>query len=600
MGFRRALAEIAAAATATTFVPAQAATTRAPNPAVNPVGWITVAHPPGRRPVFVDQRGREVLLRGANVVGIEDDYYDGATTKPTDTTPQWPVDPAAYAGSCPAMNHRSAEPPICEVDAGGPEFAQSAAANSRNDLAQLRALGMNVMRLTLSWSELEPTPGAYSTAYLDRIAQVVGWAAQQNVRVLLDMHQDNYSRYTPGTAPLDASPLAGPTPPSANHADGAPPWAVITDGEPAIALAGQAPFNAYVAASFDSFWHNRIPTGAPTGAAPGPGLQDHYIGALAALGKRFAANPTVVGYEIMNEPLSGTAPPVMFSTAELFPFYRRVIDALTGARDGLPCPTGLPPNPACGYPDLGVHVRHQSFFFEPMVLRDVTDGPDQVPSRFSSYPNLVYAPHVYTHEFTADAIVGIPPGQSPYPTSYDQAYTVADREARVFGAALWVGEFGNSARDDPTILAGTTAAADRALTGNAIWDWKSQCGAGTTPADCLNAWSVYAGDPSPKPAQNGPLVPSRVLYLSRPYPMLTAGRLDALGYDPARRRFTMAATASRARRGADTVIWLPPSMAGNVTVTGAAVLSSLNVQPDGSRLVVVAPTRRGPYLVTAS
>ena len=557
-----------------------------------PPDWLTVSHPSGRRPVIVDTSGREVLLRGANITGIEDDFYAGATD-----APQWPVDPALYAGACPAMNHRSAHPPICEVDAGRPAFDQSGALNSRNDFAQMRALGFNVARLTLSWSELEPTPGAYSQTYVDRIAQIVGWASEQGVRVLLDMHQDNYSRYTPATAPVNAPPLVAPTPPAANHADGAPRWAVLTDGEPAVAVAGQAPFNAFVAAAFNSFWLNRVPPNAPVGQAPGPGLQDHYIGAMAAIARRFRNNPTVVGYEIMNEPLSGTAPPGAFETTELFPFYRRVIDALTGVRDGAPCPTGLPANPACGYPDLGVHVRHQSFFFEPMVVRDVTDGPDEVPSRFSSYPNLVYAPHAYTHEFTADAILGIPP---VYPTSYDQAFTVANAEARVFGAALWIGEFGTNAANDDTLLNGTTAAADRALAGDAVWEWKSECGVGTSPKDCLNAWSVYAGDPSSTPAQNGPLVPSRARYLSRAYPMATAGRLDALTYDAATPRVTITATAGRASKRTPTVIFLPGTFHGKVTVAGAARLVGVTLEPDGTRRALVAPTAAGPYSVTAS
>ncbi|GAC1593554.1 MAG: hypothetical protein NVS3B21_14680 [Acidimicrobiales bacterium] len=545
------------------------------------------------------------MLRGVNVVGIQDDYYTGAGT---DTTPQYPIDPVAYVGTCLAMDHRSAEPPVCEVDAGQPAFTQSPAADSRNDFSQMRALGFNVVRLTISWSQLEPQPGAYSSTYIDRIAQVVGWASEQGIRVLLDMHQDNYSRYTPGTAAVPSTPLLSPTTPSANHAGGAPPWAVLADSVPAVAIGGQGPLNAYVAAAFDSFWRNRIPkdsAGADlrTGDAPGPGLQDHYIGAMAAVARRFSADPTVVGYEIMNEPLSGLTPPGVFTTTQLLPFYRRVIDALTGVKDGLPCPTGLPSTPACGYPDLGIHVRHQSFFFEPMAIRNLTDAPDQLPTPFSTYANLVYAPHAYTHVFTADTSVpGSNPKTSPYPTSYDQAYTVAGREAQAFGAALFVGEFGNSANDDDTLLAGSTAAADHALSGDAMWDWKSQCGVRTSPQDCQNAWSVYAGDPSPTPAQNGPIIASRERYLSRAFPMATAGHLDSMRYDPTMHHLTMQATASQraAHASAPTVVFLPATMTGNVTVSGAAVLAKVTLEPDGTHRAFVAPTGSGPYTVEAS
>ncbi|GAC1597200.1 MAG: hypothetical protein NVS3B21_21580 [Acidimicrobiales bacterium] len=595
------LAPVAAALVAISTPPALAAH----QPVQPSQDWLTVAHRSGSRPVIVDGSGREVMLRGVNVVGVQDDYYGGAGTNPK---PQYPIDPAAYAGTCPPMDHRSAEPPVCEVDAGQPEFSQSTAADSRNDFAQMRALGFNVVRLTISWSQLEPQPGAYSTTYIDRIAQVVGWASEQGVRVLLDMHQDNYSRYTPGSSAVPSSPLLSPTTPSANHAGGAPPWAVIADGVPAVAVGGQGPLNAYVAASFDSFWRNRIPSdeaghAVPTGAAPGPGLQDHYIGAMAAVARRFSSEPTVVGYEIMNEPLSGTTPPGVFTTTQLLPFYRRVIDALTGVKDGVPCPTGLPATPVCGYPDLGVHVRHQSFFFEPMAIRNLTDAPDQAPAPFSTYPNLVYAPHAYTHVFTADTNVpGSRPKTSPYPTSYDQAYIVADREARSFGAALFVGEFGNSASDDDTLLAGSTAAADRAVSGESMWDWKSQCGVRTPTKDCQNAWSVYAGDPSPAPAQNGPIIPTRERYLSRAFPMATAGHLDLLTYDPQRHHLSMRATATRpaTRPSAQTVVFLPATMTGNVTVSGGAVLANVTQEPDGTYRAFVAPAGSGPYSVDAS
>ena len=75
----------------------------------------------------------------------------------------------------------------------------------------MRALGFNVVRLVLNWSQLEPTAGTYSATYLNRVAQVVGWARQQGIYVILDMHQDQYSRYIvpakKGDRPLGVHPF---------------------------------------------------------------------------------------------------------------------------------------------------------------------------------------------------------------------------------------------------------------------------------------------------------------------------------------------------------------------------------------------------------
>jgi endoglycosylceramidase len=435
----------------------------------------------------------------------------------------------------------------------------------------MRALGFNFIRLGVSWSQLEPTPGAYSAAYIDRIAQVVGWARQQGIYVLLDMHQDAYSRFTPETAPVNVPPLLTPTQESSAHADGAPPWAVLADNIPAEAPSGIAEFNSYVEAAFTSFWLDRAPA-----QTPDEGLQEHYLGAMAALTKRFKDDSTVVGYEIMNEPLPGFIPPVAFSTAVLYPFYAKVIAALTGP---------------------GKVIR-QSFFFEPMVVRNLEDAPDQVALPFTSYPNIVYSPHTYTHVFTVDAEAGIPAGQSPYPTSYDQAYEVADGEARAMHAALLPGEYGNSAGQDSTILKGETAAQDAAMVGSAIYAWKGVCGAGSPPADCANIWAVYAGDPATPPAQNLGLIPSRVTYLSRIYPRATDGTLTAFAYDPATHRFTMTAVAHG--RGAPTIVFIPAEASGNVAATGPARVDHVQLEPDGTRLATIAVLGAGSYTVTVS
>lgn len=559
-----------------------------------------VAQVPGGRAQVVDDAGRTVLLRGVDLAGLEDDYYGGGRP------PAYPVDPAAYDGTCPADVPSDGEPPVCEVDAGG--AGQPTSATSEDDLAQIRALGFDVVRLTVSWSLLEPTPGVYSATYLDRIAQVVDWARAQGVYVVVDLHQDAYSRFVPGSAPLSVPPLVGAVPESPDHADGAPAWAVVTDGVPAEAVAGQAELGAAVAAAFTNFWLNRVPTGAggaplPQGDAPGPGLEDHYIGAMAAVARRFADDPTVAGYEIMNEPLPGVLAPGLFDQGYLFPFYRRVVDALTGTRDGVPCPPGTSYVAACGYRDLGVGDR-QLFFFEPMAARNLTDVALGISAPFSSYPNLVYAPHVYTHVFTLDTDVPGGVASGVYPLGYDQAFLTADAEAALLRSALFVGEFGTGNGDDATVLAPETAALDRAGVGSALWEWKANCGPAPDATDC---WSMAYG-PGTSGAQNGPFIASRLALVSRTVPRATAGRLRSFGYDPATHGFSMQATDGEAvtpgQDERETVVLVPAPVVDalgprwSAAVHGAAVLDRVVVLPDGGRLVLVAPTGDGDYDVT--
>lgn len=97
---------------------------------------------------------------------------------------------------------------MCGVDAGAGKWNQSADPLSRNDLAQIRALGFSAVRLAVSWSLVEPSPGTYSAAYLGRIEQVVGWASEQDVHVIVDFHQDNYAYFVPGGGGSDGAPAS--------------------------------------------------------------------------------------------------------------------------------------------------------------------------------------------------------------------------------------------------------------------------------------------------------------------------------------------------------------------------------------------------------
>jgi endoglycosylceramidase len=612
-GRRRALV-LAAAATASVcggLLVGSPPSLAAPSESAGSLPWLSVSHPVGARAQITDPDGRTVILRGVNLVGLEDDVYTTPSGQEPGAAPFWPISPSDYVGTCPTNSHDISEPPVCEVQAGLPEYDQSDLANSDNDLAQMRGLGFNFIRLPVNWSQLEPTPGTYSTTYINRIAQVVQWAGEQGIYVLIDMHEDNYSRFTPETAPVSLPPLLTTTQEGGGHADGAPPWAVMSDGVPALAVEGQGELNAYVETAFTNFWLNAIPQDSsgrplPQGAAPGPGLQDHYIGALAALATRFKGNSTVVGYDVMNEPLPGDiAAPGLFDQGYLYPFYRRVIDAIAGTHDGAVCPTGTSYTATCGYRDLGIDDTQHLFFVEPMALRNLTDVAVGLSLPFTSDKNIVYEPHAYTHVFTIDTEVPGGALSKVYPLSYSQAMITADAEARAIGAALFIGEFGNSNSDDSSILSQETAAIDQAGVGSSLWAWKGNCGPGSTAAQCEpGLWSVFQGDPAATPAQNGPLFRSRLALLARVYPRATAGRLQSFGYDPATASFTMRATSTTpvvpGSRSEETEVYIPPLVRGPVSASGASVLDAVVTNPDGSRTAFIAPTGGGTYVVRVS
>jgi len=558
-----------------------------------------------------------VILTGVAAVGLEDTAYLGSGDGPA----AYPIDPAAYDGKCPAPSPVMQQPPLCEVDAAKAALEQSPSATSNNDFAEMRSLGVSVVRLILDWSQLEPTPGKYSATYLARVAQVVGWAQQQGIAVILDMHEDQYSRY------ILPSPASKSCTPSGGY-DGAPKWAVFTDGEPACELLGDSDANPALGAAFDNFWHNRSAAG-PVGASPGPGLQDHYIGALAALARRFDSVPAVIGYELMNEPLPGAHASlpivnvVKASADYLYPFYRRAIEAITGIRDGLTtCPTsdptgfvanGPPPYPTtgkpCAYPDLGVRT-HKLILFEPMAYRNLLDFSAQVSTPFSSYSNLVFAPHAYTHTFTVDTFVGYGPPHTPYPPTYTFAYQTAASEATAMRAAILVTEFGSGASTDSYVLANELRAQEQSLTSATLWAW---AGIGEQEPSC---WCVRfmkggfsassngtggTGNPHRTPLP-GVQIPSRTVLLSRAEPRETAGRVLAYSSNPVTRSFALFASSSAAAPlGAAahaTVVYIPPSWHGPVEVSGAAVLDRIVTASDGSRFALVAPTGAGRYSVT--
>ncbi len=464
---------------------------------------------------IADRRGRTVLLKGANADGLVD-YYRA------DLKPPYPADPAAYAhGACPPDDPSVEGVMICD-----------------SDFPQWKPLGWDIVRLNLSWSLLEPQPGKIDGQYLDRIAQVVRWAKRAGVYVLLDMHQDAWSKYVytkPGqtcAAPLMAT----------KGYDGAPEWA-SRPLTPACALNGVRELDPAVAESFQRLWSN-----AP--APDGAGLQDHYVNVMIALAKRFHGNPAVAGYEIINEPSPGfVATPVAPDAGELFPFYGKVVNAVTAAVPGF----------------------RQLFFVEPNVERNVTDAPEATDpwSAYSSYRNVVYAPHIYTGVFTADQEVA---STRFFPS--ENGYRSAALDAKVLGLPLWVGEFGNNPQDDDTLLTTSYRLQDQYGVGGAIWLWKENA---NDVNQAVN-WSVYGNA-------------KRIRLAARAYPLFLAGELRSMSYDPPTGSFDIRATAKHAVRYGDrahaTIVFVPHSV--------PVAVENARAQRFGHELYVYP--RRGAYRI---
>ncbi|GIF00753.1 cellulase family glycosylhydrolase [Paractinoplanes rishiriensis] len=230
-------------------------------------------------PVFLDQHGREVTLRGFNVSG-------SAKLRETGFLP----------------------------------FKSTA--DAATSAAAMRELtGANAIRFTIAWEGVQPARDRIDTAYLDRAAAQIQQFTSRGIRVLLDWHQDLYSAHL-----FHAD--------SWYTGDGAPKWVIDLVDYPTEScgiclLWGQNMLNnnAVRAAMYD-FWRNRN------------GVQDAYLAqarsALSYLAGRLPASSfaMMLGVDPFNEPFDGGLDGASGTTWEatwLLPFYQRFRQVMDGA-----------------------------------------------------------------------------------------------------------------------------------------------------------------------------------------------------------------------------------------------------------------------------
>jgi endoglycosylceramidase len=207
-------------------------------------------------------------------------------------------------------------------------------------LDPLPGWGINTLRLLFTWEAFEPNRCVYDSAYLQYYEQVVDWANERGLYVIVDFHQDAYSRYS-----IDGC------------GEGFPEWAIYSG------IDRKEPDNSKACESWgtkmlfdlthhDTWYHFH---------ADSEGARSRYIFMTRVVAEHMSDHPNVIGYELINEPWG--------NDDELASFYNEV-----GA---------------------AIREQHPSaiLFVPPHALLSSGMGGNNVAK--PEFSNFVYSPHFY-------------------------------------------------------------------------------------------------------------------------------------------------------------------------------------------------------------
>ena len=402
-----------------------------------------------RADVTVDEQGRQVLLRGFNHSGLRSDRHH----------PPYRVDGVVT--------------PDSEL------FELQDLEDADFDL--IAGTGLNAIRLVVTWefAQPDPPPAPYLESYFRRIDDAIAKARARGLYLVLVFGQFGWSR-----------DLGGNT--------GAPPWTSVEQCRalPRLPAGGPPQTSPAVLCQWSRFWQNA--------EVAGKGLQDHYLDLWRAVARRYRGEPVIAAFDLLNEPVGGVVAPGLLESTLLYPYYRRLAQAVRE----------IDPSRMVG--------------FQPEVYHSA--GVPMPLAQPINIDNSLYLPHQYTLAY----------GPQRVDVGYNRAYDSLTRlhielsrlDARVFGVPLAWGEVGwfrtanadgvgspmaNTDHEAPALFARDfTAAADEAQLG---WFWF-----GYSSFD--EAWGLNYGEVLDRPV---------LRELSRPYPRAIAGRVQSFRFDPAAR-----------------------------------------------------------------
>lgn len=343
-------------------------------------------------------------------------------------------------------------------------------------IQQMAYLGFNFIRLAINWSGLEPTEGTFNYSNLKLLDSVLQSAKNAGIYVLIDYHEDAYSKEI--------------------GEDGAPLWAIIPTPTAAELLSGpiaQGPSlscpcydlnlrrtSALVLNAFNSFWENA------------DNIQNRFMPVWQLVASRYANNPAVIGYEDMNEPVAIQTP----NGFQLLDNFHVIASKALRKVD-----------------------NNHLFWLEPEVT--TRNFSLKAPLRSSPFQdkNIVYAFHLYP------GLAGV--NFSTYADWYGgltATFNSGIAEAQSYGAVPVLNEWGTNLHQTDQIpyIEALLELADERFMGNAFWSW-------TDFGDsAVDSWGCYSWDY----AINGFTASEPGLdALSKPYMLAVPGRFVSNVFD---------------------------------------------------------------------
>ncbi len=450
---------------------------------------------------------------------------------------------------------------------------------SAADASLMARLGFNVVRLGMTWSGLEPgtapandpaicgrgtprDPHQFDQAvfdrYVQRLRETVDLLGRFHIYTILDMHQDVYNERFDG--------------------EGAPSWAVCTNGVPSVDPPGRWSLEYATKAAgiaFHHFWANNVRGD----------LQGEYDRVWGDVAGAFKGNPWVLGYDPFNEPFSTSL--IRFGDAH----FDAQLECFYTGTNHIGTPSHGAPALRCPRHDPANGVVPTILANDPSHL--IFDEPDNYASRgFPTFlgpmnlPNLVFNVHIYCG--ARSPVTGNPTNLAAcaFQDARSLGRRAADRPAMASGRqpggpAWFVTEFG--ATSSGALLSRITADMDARQVGWTYWAWK------------------FYGDPTGSAAESLVMADGRLrptaLVLSRTYPQAVAGVPISFDFSPSTGVFRMAYVPDH-RIHAPTVIFVPTMIhyphgycarASGARVTSARGSDQLQVRnaPSGHRVTVV-------------